>query len=120
MKAIKSVRQSCVPDSHILDFLETFRDMVNHCIRIGLKNDTHALKRLSVLSYRELAQYDILSYYKLCAISKAAGILSNRRQSIKRGINTKNPYLKKPILISCYGFKLEGNIFKIPLGDTIF
>jgi putative transposase len=91
--------------------------MVNHCIRIGLENDAYALKRLSVLSYRELAQYDILSYYKLCAISKAAGILSNRRQSVKRGINTKNPYMKRPILISCYGFKLEENILKIPLGD---
>jgi putative transposase len=91
--------------------------MVNHCIRIGLQNDAYALKRLSLLSYRELAQYDILSYYKLCAISKAAGILSNRRQSVKRGISTKKPYLKKPILISCYGFKLEDNVLKIPLGD---
>ena len=116
MKAIKSVRQSYVPDPRTFDFLETFRDMVNHCIRTGLQNNAWALKRLSKLSYRELIQYDIPSYYKLCAISKAAGILSNRRQSIKRGINTKNPHLKKPILISCYGFKLEGDVFKIPLG----
>jgi putative transposase len=91
--------------------------MVNHCIKVGLQNDAYALKRLSVLSYRELVQYDIPSYYKLCAISKAAGILSNRRQSLKRGLNTKRPYLKKPILISCYGFKLEEDILKIPLGD---
>lgn len=108
--------QHYTPDPHTLDFLETFRHMVNHCIRIGIQNDTHSLKKLSTLSYHELVQYDIPSYYKLCAISKAAGILSNRRQSIKRGINTKKPYLKKPILISCYGFKLKDGIFKIPLG----
>jgi putative transposase len=65
-----------------------------------------------------LAKYDeIPSYYKICAISKAAGILSNRKQSIKRGIPTKNPYLGKPMLVSCYGFKFENGIFKIPLGD---
>ncbi|MGI0087707.1 MAG: RNA-guided endonuclease InsQ/TnpB family protein [Nitrosotalea sp.] len=117
MKAIKSVKQKYTPDQTILNFLETFRYMVNHCIRIGLQNNVHTLKRLSLLSYHELEQYDdIPSYYKLCAISKAAGMLSNRDQSVKRGINTKKPYLKKPILISCYGFKLEENVLRIPLG----
>jgi putative transposase len=92
--------------------------MTNHCIRIGIQNDVHTLKRLSTLSYHELAQYDESpSCYKLCAISKAAGILANRKQSIKRGINTKKPYLKKLVLISCYRFKFEDGIFKIPLGD---
>ena len=91
--------------------------MVNHCIRIGLQNNVSSLKKLSALSYSELEQYEILSYYKLCAISKAAGILSARRQSIKRGFKTKNPYMKKRILTSCYGFKIENGILKIPLGN---
>jgi len=119
-RAIKSVWQDFTPDEIILKMMETFRYMVNHCIRIGLENDSTTLKRLSNLAYHELRQYDILSYYKLHAISKAAGILSNRKQSIKRGIATKDPYLKKPILVSCYGFKLENNIFKIPLGSKIY
>ncbi|MGI0040480.1 MAG: IS200/IS605 family accessory protein TnpB-related protein [Nitrosopumilaceae archaeon] len=117
LKAIKSVRQPFVPDQNILNFLETFRYMVNHCIRIGLQNDCSTLKKLSTLSYHELGQYEILSYYKLGAISQAAGILSNRKQSIRRGIHTKKPYMKKPILISCYGFKIEDGVFRIPLGD---
>ncbi|MGI0008633.1 MAG: IS200/IS605 family accessory protein TnpB-related protein [Nitrosopumilaceae archaeon] len=75
------------------------------------------MKRLSLLSYHELEEYEIPSYYKLCAISKAAGILANRKQSIKRGNYTKNPYLKKPVLVSCYGFKIKDGIFKVPLGD---
>lgn len=117
LKAIKSIRQPFVPDQKILNFLETFRYMVNHCIRIGLQNNCSTLKKLSTLSYRELGQYDIPSYYKLCAISKAAGILSNRKQSIRRGIFTKNPYMRKPLLTTCYGFKIENGTLKIPLGD---
>ena len=112
------MKQFYTPDQKILSFLETFRYMVNHCIRIGLQNNAHTLKRLCFLSYHELAQYnEIPSYYKLCAISKAAGILANRKQSIKRGFDTKKPYLKRSILISCYGFRLKDRIFKIPLGD---
>jgi putative transposase len=92
--------------------------MVNHCIRIGLQNDVYTLKKLSKLSYHELRQYyEIPSYYNLCAISKAASILSNRKQSIRRGIDTKKPYLKKPILVSCYGFKFDNGIVRIPLGN---
>lgn len=90
--------------------------MVNHCIRIGLQNDCSTLRRLSTLSYHELGQYEILSCYKLGAISQAASILSNRKQSIRRGIHTKKPYMKKPILISCYGFNIEDGVFRIPLG----
>jgi putative transposase len=116
-KAIKSVKQDFVPNETILKMMEIFRCMVNHCMRIGLENDSTTLKRLSNMSYHELGQYNILSYYKLHAISKAAGILSNRKQSLKRKIRTKNPYLKKPILISCYGFKYQNGILGIPLGN---
>jgi putative transposase len=69
--------------------METFRRMVNDCIRIGLENDACTLKKLSMLCYPALARYDVISYYKLHAISKAAGILANRKQSIKRGYRTK-------------------------------
>lgn len=116
-KAIKSVKQDFTPNEAILKMMEIFRCMVNHCIRIGLENDSTTLKRLSNLSYHELGQYNILSYYKLHAISKAAGILSNRKQSFKRNIHTKNPYLKRPILVSCYGFKYQNGILSIPLGN---
>lgn len=90
--------------------------MVNDCLRIGLANDASTLKRLSVLCYPSL-RYDIISYYKLHAISKAAGILANRKQSIRRGYPTKIPYMKRSLLISSYGFKVENDILKVPLGD---
>jgi putative transposase len=97
--------------------METFKLMVNDCIRIGLQNNASTMKRLSKLCYAELVRYDIISYYKLHALSKAAGILSNRKQSIKRGYQTKTPCLKKGILVSCYALKIVGGVLKVPLGS---
>lgn len=67
-------------------------------------------------SYHKLEQYDIPSYYKLCAISKASGILASRKKSIRRGYFTRDPYVRKSLLISCYGFRYKDGILKIPLG----
>jgi putative transposase len=97
--------------------METFRQMVNDCIRIGLKNNITTMKKLCNLAYRQLANYDIISYYRLCAISHAAGILANRKKSIKRGLQPRQPYATKPLLVSCYGFKIIYGILKVPLGD---
>jgi putative transposase len=97
--------------------METFRQMVNDCIRIGLANDASTLKTLTKFAYPQLVKYKIISYYKLHAISKAAGILANRKQSVKRGYLSKSPYLAKAILISCYGFKIVSGVLKVPLGD---
>lgn len=94
--------------------METFRQMVNHCIKIGLEKDCHTLKKLSMLSYHHLNNYDILSSYKLNAISQACGRLSHMKQSVKRGIKIKNPYVKKPYITNCYGFKKNEMLFSIP------
>ena len=94
--------------------------MTNDCIRIGLASETTSLKRLSLLSYKELNRFDVPSYYKLCAISKASGILASRKKSIRRGFPTKDPYLRKPILVSCYGFKIVNGKVRIPLGNKKF
>jgi putative transposase len=104
----------------MLRLMESFRQMTNTCIRIGLENDASSLKRLSTLSYRQLRDFRAPSYYKLCAISKAAGILAARKKSIKRGYSTRNPYLKKPLLTSCYGFKIVDESILIPIGRREF
>ncbi|TMI33407.1 IS200/IS605 family element transposase accessory protein TnpB [Candidatus Bathyarchaeota archaeon] len=61
--------------------------MVNESIRIGLANDLSSLRKLSQLSYNQLAQYDSPSCYKLCPISRAAGILAARKKSLRRRIS---------------------------------
>src|SRR5881628_139596 len=78
--------------------------MVNESIRIGIANDASSLRKLSLLSYNQLAQYDSPSCYKLCAISRAAGILASRKKSLRRGLPSRTPYAVRQQLVSCYGF----------------
>jgi putative transposase len=120
MLARKSVEQRFTPPASIERLMESFRLMCNDAIRIGLAADASSLKRLSKLTYGELERYEVPSYYKLCAISKAAGILAARKKSIRRGFPTKSPYLSKPLLVSCYGFKIEDGSLLVPLGDRRF
>ncbi|HEV2226136.1 MAG TPA: transposase [Nitrososphaerales archaeon] len=118
MLARKSVKQSYHPNNTTFQLMESFRQMTNECIQIGLRQNISTLKTLSLFSYRELKRYDnMLSYYKLCAISKAAGILSSRKKSLRRGYQSNNPYVSKLVLTSCYGFKLVNGNLVIPVGD---
>jgi putative transposase len=112
--AVKSVWQHYAPSREILVLLEVFRRMVNDAIRIGLMNDVSTLRRLSLLSYNQLARYDIPSDYKLCAISRAAGILAARKKTIRRGFQIREPYAIRPQLVSCYGFKVKNGGLEIP------
>lgn len=36
------------------------------------------------------------------------------RQSARRGIKTRSPYVRKPYITNCYGFKINGMLFTIP------
>src|SRR2546426_1821087 len=89
--------------------------MVNESLRIGIANDASSLRKLSLLSYNQLAQYDSPSYYKLCAISRAAGILAARKKSIRRGFTTRIPYTFRQQLVSCYGFKIRNGALDFPV-----
>jgi hypothetical protein len=90
-----------------LGLLELFKRMVNESLRIGIANSAFSLRGLSLLSYNQLASYDSPGCYKLCAISRAAGILASRKKSLKRGFPTKTPYAVRPLLVSCYNFRVK-------------
>ncbi len=94
--------------------------MMNDCVYIGLQNNVWTLKRLSLLCYGQLGRYDCPSYYKLCAISRAAGILASRRKSFRRGLTPKDPYSLRPQLVSCYGFKVQDGSLGIPVGRRAY
>src|SRR5581483_714764 len=115
--AVKCVKQTNCHLEPLLPLMEAFRQMVNDSIRFGLKKNVSTMKQLSQLAYRQLANYDMMSYYKLCAISHAAGILANRKKSLQRGHKLRQPYARQPLLISCYGFKVVDGILKVPVGD---
>ncbi len=89
--------------------------MVNDSIRIGLAENVTSLKSLSLKTYRQLERYDAMSYYKLCAISKAAGILKNHRKASGKGKPVKQPYARRPQLTTCYGFKISDASLQLPI-----
>jgi predicted transposase len=86
---IKAVNQQIIMSQGLLDLISKFRNAVNDCIRIGLQNNVTSLKTLSTMSYRYLDRYDIVSYYKLHAISTASGILQNGKNQLKEDSRPK-------------------------------
>ncbi len=114
MKALKSITQKHTPNSDLKELMEIFIKMVNRSIRIGLREDVHSLKQLSPLCYHEFRDYDVLGSYKINAISRAVGILSNRKQSIKRGVTVRDLVVKKLFITNCYGIKHNGSLMTIP------
>jgi putative transposase len=100
--------------------METFKDMVNCCIRIGLENNCSSIKKLSLFSYHTLKDYQIQSYYKLTAISQAAGRLAQMKKDIKKGRKAKSPYIRKPYLVSWHGFKINGMLLSFPVSNREF
>ncbi len=104
------------PSQDLLALLEQFRRMLNDCIRIGLAENATSMKSLSMKSYRQLAPYQVPSYYKLCAISKAAGMLQNYRKLLRKGRRAKEPYARKLQLVTCYGFKIRNGKLLLPSG----
>jgi putative transposase len=113
--AVKAVQQNYTPNSELLGLLEQFRQMVNDSVRIGLAENVTSLKSLSLKTYRQLQRYDAMSYYRLCAISKAAGILKNHRKAQRGSKPVKQPYARRPQLTTCYGFRISNGKLQLPV-----
>ena len=88
--------------------------MVSVCVAIGIEENISSLKSLSLKSYHRLSR-DILSYYGLCAISTATGILHNHRKAKRKNSRTRIPYAKKLMLTTCYGFKIQNDLLRLPV-----
>ena len=106
--AVKSVKQNYTPSEQLLHLLNDFRLMVNDCIRIGMEeSNATSLKSLSLKAYHQLSNYEVPTYYRLCAISAATGILKNYRKASRKKPNVKTPYARRLMLTTCYGFKIK-------------
>lgn len=115
--AVKSIKQDYVFPDCISLLMETFKEMVNFCIKIGLQENISTLKKFSSLHYKDLSKFDIQSKYKLTAMSQAMGRLSQRKRDMKKGRTPKSPYISKPYLVSCYGFKITGMLLSFPISN---
>ncbi len=116
--SIKCVAQRFTPDLQLCSQMELFRQMVNEAIRIGLEKHLTSLKTLSTAAYPQLKPYHTYSKYKLCAISRATGILKNHRKLSKKHA-TRIPYCTQPSLTTCYGLKMVQGYLKMPGKLTI-
>src|SRR5438552_15725192 len=77
--AVKSVRQRQRASADLLRLLGEFKRMVNVCIAVGIEENVSSLKTISSKSYRRLS-HDILSYYRLYALSTDTRQLRNHRK----------------------------------------
>src|SRR3989442_1225578 len=89
--------------------------MVNDCVRIGLRENLTSMKSLSMEAYHQLSAYDIPTYYRLTAISRASGILRNYRRELKRNRSARPPYINKLSLTDCYGFRIFHRLLRLPV-----
>ena len=96
--------------------MEVFRQMLNDCIRIGLRENRTSLQSIQRVAYPELKKYRVVSAYRNNAMSRACGILSNYKKLLKKGGHPRTPYCKRLMLTTCTGFvlKLEGNELVLP------
>jgi len=114
VRVVKSVRQKHEASADLLQLLNEFRRMVNVCIAVGIEENVSSLKTLSLKSYHRLS-CSILGYYRLCAISTATGILRNYRKTKKKNPRTRFPYARKLMLTTCYGFKIQNGLLRLPV-----
>ncbi len=114
MLSRKSVKQPYHPTQEVIQMMEIFRKMVNECVRLGIEHNKTSMKSLSNLCYPQLKKYKIVTQYKLCAISKASGILRNYRKTLKKKHDTKKPYCTRPMLITCYGLSVKKHTLHMP------
>lgn len=98
----------------MLWLLEQFRLMLNDCIRIGLAENATSLKSLSLMAYGQLKGHEVPSYYKLCAISRATGILRNYRKAKRKGRRVREPHARQLQLVTCYGLKIRDGTLALP------
>lgn len=117
LRVLKVVWQHYVPDQRVLWLLEDFRQMMNGCIRIGVRENLTSMKSLSSKAYSELKGYDLHSGYRLCAISAATGILRNYRKAKRDGKQVKEPYARRLRLttLKCFGVKIDDGVLVLPI-----
>ncbi|MGC8935882.1 MAG: hypothetical protein ACP5KV_00730 [Candidatus Methanomethylicaceae archaeon] len=95
MLAVKAVEVDYSPSEDVLRLLETFRDMVNHCIHVGFEKNVTSRFRLSNEVYNELNRHGLHSWYSLSVIGVAKAILKNYRKARRKDPNVKKPYARR-------------------------
>jgi putative transposase len=116
MQAVKAVQISYEPTSGVLSLLETFRNMVNHCIRVGLEKNVTSRLRLQSETYHQLSGFGLHTWYSLSAIEVATAILKNYRKAKRRRQNVRVPRATKlTAKLGNQGYKVVDDKLRIPI-----
>ena len=114
MLAVKAVEQN-INSPEIKGLLETFRQMVNEAIRVGLEKNITSRFNLQKEVYNRLHN-GLHTWYILSAAEKACAILKNYRKAKRGNPKTKKPYVKKPFVsIGNQGYKIVQNKLRLPI-----
>ncbi|WXG42788.1 MAG: IS200/IS605 family accessory protein TnpB-related protein [Promethearchaeati archaeon SRVP18_Atabeyarchaeia-1] len=116
MRAVKAVQVPYEPTSDVLSLLETFRSMVNCCIRVGLEKNVTSRFSLQSETYHKLGNYGLHTWYSLSAIEAATAILKNYRKAKRRRQNARVPRATKLIAkLGNQGYKVADGKLRIPI-----
>ena len=116
MRAVKAVQIPYSPTRDVLELLETFRGMVNHCIRVGLKKGITSRFRLSNEVYHELTRCGYHSWYVLSAIEVATAILNNYRKAKRKKKDVRRPYARTLMAkLGNQAYRIVGDQLRIPI-----
>jgi putative transposase len=116
MQAVKAVQIQYEPTSCVLSLLETFRNMVNHCIRVGLEKNVTSRLRLQSEIYHQLRGLGLHTWYSLSAIEVATAILKNYRKAKRRRQNVRVPRARKlTARLGNQGYKVVNGNLRIPI-----
>jgi len=120
MLARKAIKQNYRPNQELEGVFDAFRDMVNHCIQVGLEKEITSRFKLSNEVYGELHN-GLHTWYILSAVEKAAAILKNYRKSMRKNPHTKRPHVSKPFLsIGNQAYTIVDGRLRLPIKPKQF
>jgi hypothetical protein len=101
--------------------LETFKDMVNYCIAIGLEKKVTSRFGLQDLVYRNLGKFGLHSWYGLSVVEAATAILKNYRKIKKRRQEVKTPQATKLMAkLGNQGYRVVDGKLRLPIKPREF
>ncbi|WXG43371.1 MAG: transposase [Promethearchaeati archaeon SRVP18_Atabeyarchaeia-1] len=121
MQAAKAVQIPYEPKSCVLSLLETFRDMVNYCIQVGLERNMASRFRLQSEVYHQLSRFGLHTWYTLSAVEVACAILKNYRKAKRKRQDVRVPRATKlTAKLGNQGYRVVEGELRIPIKPREF
>jgi putative transposase len=116
MQAFKAVQIRYEPTDTVLSLLESFKNMVNYCIAVGLEKNATSRFKLQDQTYYQLGKHGLHSWYSLSAIEVATAILKNYRKTNRRQKKVRTPRATKLMAkLGNHGYRVIDGKLRIPI-----